>query len=244
MKTLLMRLESPLMSFGAPIIDKFGVIQEFPALSLLTGLLGNALGYDHLDVEKLELLQSRIRYGCRRDRRGQQLRDYQTVDLGSDYMDDDLAWTTAGILEKRAGGTASSGTHIRLRDFLVDASYTVALQLDRADERPDIDDLASSLREPERPLFIGRKTCLPSRALFLGVVEASNLVDALKAATLAADHDAAPFAAWVSVDRFDEIPKSHTRAVTDRRDWRNQIHVGQRWMARIDMEVDVEVSDV
>ena len=41
---LLLRLDAPLMSFGAPMVDSNGVIQEFPALSMLTGLLGNALG--------------------------------------------------------------------------------------------------------------------------------------------------------------------------------------------------------
>ena len=33
MDILLMRLDAPLMSFGAPMVDKHGVIQPWPALS-------------------------------------------------------------------------------------------------------------------------------------------------------------------------------------------------------------------
>ncbi len=38
-------LEAPLMSFGGVAVDNFGVIDDFPALSMLTGLLGNAPAY-------------------------------------------------------------------------------------------------------------------------------------------------------------------------------------------------------
>jgi CRISPR system Cascade subunit CasD len=40
-----MRLEAPLMAFGGEAIDNYGVIRDFPALSMVTGLLANALGY-------------------------------------------------------------------------------------------------------------------------------------------------------------------------------------------------------
>ncbi|EQD38829.1 CRISPR-associated protein, Cas5e-type, partial [mine drainage metagenome] len=39
---LLIRLEAPLMSFGATAVDARGVIQRWPAASLLTGLCANA----------------------------------------------------------------------------------------------------------------------------------------------------------------------------------------------------------
>jgi CRISPR-associated Cas5-like protein len=40
-----MRLEAPLMAFGGETIDNYGVIRDFPALSMVTGLFANALGY-------------------------------------------------------------------------------------------------------------------------------------------------------------------------------------------------------
>jgi len=75
MDVLLLRLEAPLMSFGAVMIDKRGVIQRYPALSAVCGLLANALGFHHRDTDALERLQQRLRYACREDRRGERLRD-------------------------------------------------------------------------------------------------------------------------------------------------------------------------
>ena len=45
MRHLAMRLEAPLSSYGAEAIDNFGVVDDFPAASMLTGLLANALGW-------------------------------------------------------------------------------------------------------------------------------------------------------------------------------------------------------
>ena len=42
---LVLVLEAPLMSFSGVAVDNFGVIDDFPALSMLTGLLGNAPAY-------------------------------------------------------------------------------------------------------------------------------------------------------------------------------------------------------
>ena len=41
---LTLRLASPLIAFGGEAIDNLGVIRDFPALSMLTGLISSALG--------------------------------------------------------------------------------------------------------------------------------------------------------------------------------------------------------
>ena len=245
MEVLLLRFDAPLLSFGAPIVDNRGVIQPYPALSMLTGLLGNALGYDHSDTQPLQRLQERLRYASRQDRQGTRVRDYQTVDLGQDFMRDDHAWTTHGHLEKRKGGSASTGTHIRLRDYWADGLHTVALTLDPAEEQPRLKDLETALDRPERPLFIGRKTCLPSAPLLLGFMQADSLVDALSRAPLpdGADGGGTYTAWWPSYPGAEE-EHAHKRPVTDRRDWANQIHVGQRWLAFGQIEVNPqEITD-
>lgn len=248
MDVLLVRFEAPMISFGAPIIDNRGVIQPYPAMSMMTGLLGNALGYDHADFALLESLQSRLKYASRQDRRGQKIEDYQTVNLGKPYMDDARAWTTRDELEERAGGSASSGTHIRRRDYWADAAHTVAITLSRSDDAsaPTVETLESALREPERPLFVGRKTCLPAEPMALGTIRASGLVDALRVAPLAREADGIDegnerFRAWwpSTKDGDGAEPDADMREpVTDRRDWENQIHVGQRWIATGDITVD------
>jgi len=92
MKVLLLRLEAPLMAFGGVAIDNIGVTDQLPSASLLTGLLGNALGYQRKDAIRLQALQNRLRYAVRADRRGHALQDFQTAQLAKD----DKAWTTRG----------------------------------------------------------------------------------------------------------------------------------------------------
>jgi CRISPR system Cascade subunit CasD len=228
MDCLLLHLRAPLMSFGKPIVDSRGVIQPYPALSMLTGLVGNALGYEHRNTDRLERLQERLRYAVRQDRAGQQIQDYQTVDLGSDHMDyRNVAWTTRGAIEERKGGSASTGTHIRERDYWADAGCTVALTLDAPTETPTLDDIGAALQHPIRPLFIGRKPCLPATPLVAGRVSADTWVDVLRAAPLPdwAD-DRSSYRAWWPGGMDDP----QARPTTDRRDWVNQIHVGERWV--------------
>ena len=238
MNVLLLRFDAPLMSFGAPIVDNQGEIQPYPALSMMAGLLGNALGVDHSEFDRLERLQERLRYGSRQDRRGRQIQDYQTVDLSKPYMNDDRAWTTYHHRESRAGGSASGGTHIRYRDYWADAVHTVAATLDPPDESPTLDDLESAVKHPARPLFLGRKPCLPADSLFAGRMQVDTLPDALVQAPL---HDRAAdgptYPAWWPTHPdakgpFDESPLDEDlrEPVTDRRDWQNQIHAGERWI--------------
>lgn len=246
---LILRFDAPLMSFGAPIVDQNGVIQPYPALSMMTGLLANALGFDHSEFDRLERLQERLRYGSRQDRKGRRIEDYQTVDLSKPYMDDDRAWTTRGLLEKRKGGSASSGTHIRRRDYWADAVHTVAVTLDPPDEEPTIDDVERAVQHPARPLFIGRKPCLPAAPLFVRRLRAQTLRDALARAPLAERSTGRRLTAWWPTNPKDDGPSSdeagteeRKKPVTDRRDWANQIHVGQRWIARGTLTVDTESS--
>jgi CRISPR system Cascade subunit CasD len=238
MDVLILRFDAPLMSFGAPIVDNQGEIQPHPALSMMTGLLGNALGFDHSEFDRLERLQERLRYASRQDRRGRQVQDYQTVDLSKPYMDDDRAWTTYGHLESRAGGSASDGTHIRYRDYWADAVHTVAVTLTPADKSPTLDDLEAAVKHPARPLFLGRKSCLPAESLFVDRTQVDTLPHALVHTPLHDRADDGPtFSAWWPThpdadDPSDEGPldEDMREPVTDRRDWRNQIHVGERWI--------------
>ena len=106
-------LEGPLLAFGGEAVDSRGVIADFPAASMLTGLLANALGWCRIDREALAGLQDRIVYAARIDREGSRLMDFQTAQLGRD----DLGWTTRGAPEGRAGGPATyNAPHIRQRE--------------------------------------------------------------------------------------------------------------------------------
>lgn len=175
---LLLRLEAPLMSFGTLAVDANRPVQRWPAVAMLTGLLANALGWRRTDAQALEDLQARLRWAARLDRPGEPLHDFQTAQLDKK----DLGWTTYGTPEGRDGGDDTyKPPHIRQREYRADASVAVALRLDPPATAPTLQDLAEALRRPRRPLFIGRKNCLPSLPLLAAptLVEAADALDAL-----------------------------------------------------------------
>lgn len=187
---LILRLDAPMMSFGGDVIDSYGVVRDFPARSMLTGLLANALGYDRAEAEALDALQARIVHASARIAEGRRMREYQTARL----FEGEAGWTTRGAPEGRAkspsftwdlrfeterGERRKSLTHQRHRDFDVDAEVLVALRLDPADEAPDLQTIAAALERPERPLFLGRKACLPASPILAGRCEATDTLAAL-----------------------------------------------------------------
>lgn len=229
MQILLLRFEAPLMSFGAVRVDPRGPSYEYPTLSQVTGLLANALGYDHAEAGKLQRLQERLRLASRIERKGEHLWDYQTVDLNpesSPWME--LGWTTWGKAEKRGGGSAKEGTHIRQRCYHADRIQTLAVTLEPAEEVPTLEDCANALQSPARPLFLGRKPCLPSRPIFLDLCEAESLRAALEKTPRHVRAHKGPLLACWDDDNSPCAPDEHCTPVVDERDWKAQVHVGRR----------------
>ena len=227
MKVLLVRLEAPLMAFGGVAIDNRGVTDQLPSASLLTGLLANALGYRRGDTERLQALQTRLRYAVRADRRGHALQDFQTAQLAKD----DKAWTTRGMPSGRDGGAKTyAGPHLRYRHYHADASVMVAIHLDPEDDPPSPADCAAALSAPTRPLFIGRKPCLPSEPLLAGLVEADSLLHALKQSPPQPESsDSEPI--WL-YRRSQRRHNADLIRLSGRRDWPNDVHQGSEYWQR------------
>jgi len=233
---LILRFDAPLVSFGGPAVDNYRVVQAWPAASMVTGLVGNALGYDHREFERLQRLQQRLRYVVRCDRPGSALQDYQTVNLGdTEMLPANAGWTTWGRVEERGGsGDNKTGTHIRYRDYRADSIHTLALTLDPAAEHPTIDDLERALMRPERPLFIGRKCCLPAGPILVRRLLASSLITALASEPRVTEartnvEPSEPLSAWwPEGETHGPVEQQRAIAVSDERDWSNQVHCGNR----------------
>lgn len=219
---LILRLASPLVAFGGETIDNFGVIRDFPALSMLTGLVANALGWDRSETARHDRLQERLRIGTRLEQSGSRLTDFQTAQLGAN----DKGWTTWGTPEERRGGAASyDSPHLRYRDYHADLVACVVLRLEPADESPTLDDIAAALDRPQRPLFIGRKPCLPTGRLMAGWVHADTVLDALQ--HLPMPHDTQVVRAqWP--DGEGSLTGDRVLDLCDERQWRSGLHGGWR----------------
>lgn len=224
MRWMHLRFRAPLAAFGGEMIDAHGVIRNVPAQSMLTGLLANALGWTRAMRAEHQALQERIVFGAvwERDVAHGRMTDYQTAHLGKN----DRAWTTRGVPAGRAGGTAAyAGAHQRWRDYHADLRLAVVLRLDPADAAPTLDTLAAALDRPARPLFIGRKSCLPSARIFGGwVTDAADARTALRAVAPASV--SRPLAFWPEGEGTAGAIRVTT--VTDERNWVSGLHGGGR----------------
>ncbi|HOK07781.1 MAG TPA: type I-E CRISPR-associated protein Cas5/CasD [Syntrophales bacterium] len=221
MDCLLLRFDAPLMSFGGVCVDNLNHTDLFPGRSMITGLIGNALGWDHADTDRLRDLQERLRVAARWDADPRRIIDYQTVDLGQEHLVD-TGWTTRGMVEERGAGKATRETHIRYRHYLANGVLTAAVTL-VGEGYPALGDILAALRHPARPLFIGRKACLPATPIFLRKVEAASLLEALRNEPLA---DIGPrarpplvTARWPAEEGHGDGPHAVAGDVYDRRDW-------------------------
>ena len=222
MKWMVLRLHAPLGAFGREMVDARGVISDAPGASMLTGLLGNALGWTRSMDGRLQRLQERLVFGAawEHERAENRITDYQTAAIGHG----DRAWTSANEPMGRGGSPGKyRGAHQRWRDYHSDMRVVVVLRLDDEDERPTLDDLEEALERPARGLYIGRKSCIPSRPLFDGWTDAALARSALHAVL---GHRACESRGFWPPDEGG--PGTRTMHVSDLRDWRSGLHGGTR----------------
>ena len=158
MKTVLLRLEGPLQSWGTRSRFGWRDTENEPSKSGVLGLVGAALGM-HRDDEPMLAQLAESRLAVRIDREAGRMTDYHTVGDGvfkgrTDYT---LFGTKSAVL-----------TH---RDYLMGASFLAALGFadDALAKRVD-----EALASPIWPLFLGRRSCPPSLPVFVpgGVLDA------------------------------------------------------------------------
>jgi CRISPR system Cascade subunit CasD len=163
-----------------------------------------------------------LRLGARLEAPGSRLTDFQTAQLGAN----DKAWTTWGSVEERRGGAASyDSPHLRYRDYHADLTALLALRLEPDDESPNLDEVAQALDRPQRPLFIGRKPCLPVGRLVAGWVDADSVLQALQLAPRANGMQGLR-AQWP--DGEGQLPGDRAVDVCDERNWTSGVHGGWR----------------
>lgn len=241
MRHLILHLEAPLMAFGGETIDNYGVVRQFPSASMITGLIANSLGWRRTEFERHQRLQDRLVFAARIDREptgGASLIDFQTAQLGSS----DRAWTTTGRPESRQGGANTyNAPHLRFRDYLADARVCVSLRLDPADMSPTLDDVEAGPQSPARPLFIGRKPCLPSVPLFGGYAEGETALAALTSIPLPemSLSDESVRVLWPSAEGVQGTPADRTYSITDQRNWISGLHGGGRSVSEGSLSRDV-----
>jgi len=167
MNTLFLRLDGPLQAWGLRANWEVRDTADGPTKSGVIGILGCAMGLRR-DNDELHVLSQKLRMGVRVDRPGTVMWDYHTTG-GARAADG----KPEGVLG--TDGKRKPETDISRRYYLADASFLAALQGD-----PDmVARLAEALQAPVWPVFLGRKSCVPTEPLFAGAGQYDDLWPAL-----------------------------------------------------------------
>jgi len=149
--TLFLRLEGPMQAWGNQE-SKFVIRRtaEAPTKSGVIGMLCAALGVSRQQAaEKWLPKLNALRMGVRTDVPGVRWWDYHTIGAGMQMR----------IAE--GDGKTKPGALLTRREYLCDASYLVALM----GEPTIIAELKEAIKAPRWTLYLGKKSCIPSRPL-------------------------------------------------------------------------------
>lgn len=166
MKTVVLRLIGPLQAWGAQ--SRFGNrdTQLEPTKSGVLGIVAAALGMPRTDDGMLaQLVQCRmvVRVDCE----GQRMRDYHVSGGGSFRGQEYGVWESDGF----HGRTVLSD-----RFYVTNAAYHVALEY--ADDSL-AETIATQLKQPVFPLFLGRRSCPPTVPIACGDAHAQSATQVL-----------------------------------------------------------------
>lgn len=217
-----LELDAPLMSFGGARVDGQPSAYPVPTRSMIAGLLGNALGYRRTDSARLQALQDGLRLGVAVLRHGRAIRDHVATDLGRPHMRGPM-WTTEGRPVAREG---SAATDVRLesRPYVADAHILCAVAI-VGTEVPAPADLRDAVREPARPLFLGRAGCPATDSLDADLVTAADVDEALD--LLAAERAARIRKRHLPADLASGHAHERVEIVMGVKDWHLGVHAGQ-----------------
>lgn len=149
MSTLLLRLAGPLQTWGTDSKFETRRTGREPSKSGVIGLLAAALGRKR--DESVDDL-SVLRFGVRVDKEGHLLHDYHTVQM------------------------LSGKTYVTHRYYLSDATFLVGLE---SENEKWLEEIQKALLHPVFPLFLGRRSCVPSQPIVVGIRK-TGLIDTLK----------------------------------------------------------------
>ncbi|WP_211245956.1 type I-E CRISPR-associated protein Cas5/CasD [Actinomadura oligospora] len=176
MSVLLLRLAGPLQAWGMTSRHNVRGTRTSPTKSGVVGMLASALGRPRgADLSDLASLD----FGVRIDQPGVLVVDYHVVTAASRSADPALQRlpTAAG-----ASLPPKDSTKVTRRHYLADAVFVAAFG------GPDIERLAEALRMPRHPLYLGRRSCPPSRPVLMDVTGHTSVTTALEQAEWQAGH--------------------------------------------------------
>ena len=198
-KWLVVRLSGPMISFGQPGRSNRPTY-EFATKSMFVGFVANAMGSERHDREIIAEISS-LDVTSFRLRLAGVMEDYNTVGCG--YKDKSSMPLTFD------GGRKQMVTR---RHYLEDADFILVAE----GEEELVERCATALDEPARPLFLGRKGCLPVLPPVQGVFSSEDdaMECVMSCARIVADEDCRGLEAGIPFVR-DCLPSEANDVVLD-----------------------------
>lgn len=180
MRYLVFQLYAPLASWGEPATGEIRRSATRPGRSAVLGLLGAALGIRRDDEAGLRDLADNVAIAVKQVTPGVSIQDYHTTQVPPQdrkarrftrrdelYQDPDRLHTI-----------------LSTREYRCDGYWLVAVRLtgESAASRIRLEGLASALKAPRYPLYLGRKSCPPAAPLSPRIIEAAGIQEAFGAA--------------------------------------------------------------
>ncbi len=204
---LSLRLEGPLQSWGVDSQYNRRATGLMPTKSAVAGMCCAAAGADRGSGKEEQILSgmARSRMLCiaiprrirDRDLEVRRLQDYHTIQ------------------DTRKADGKLKDCHITQRLYLTDAGFGVVLTGDR----PFLQELADALRDPKWGLWLGRKTCIPTAPILVGVFPSQ--AEALK--PLLGDRPLEEFTRQEEVESFadgrDSLPDQALSFLSSKREF-------------------------
>lgn len=171
---LVLRLEGVLQSWGEHSKWDYRDSASLPTKSGIVGLIGCAMGLERGEKRLVELSEA-LHLAVRADRSGREVTDFHTVQSKN----------LLNAQGKHRGKQGEYSTLVTYRTYLQDACFTVAM----TGEKSLLEEIEQALWHPKWPVYLGRKSCVPSRPVCDGLTEEyESLVQAMYGIPLAKEH--------------------------------------------------------
>ncbi len=153
---LILRLDGVLQSWGEHSKWDYRDSALLPTKSAIVGMLGCALGIPRGAQELIDL-QHQLQIAIRADRTGMPMVDFHTI--RSKHL--------LNAQGKLRGKSGEYSTLTSRRTYLQDAFFTIAI----TGKHEVLNSLVEALTKPKWPIYLGRKSCVPSRPVYDGLSE-------------------------------------------------------------------------
>ena len=207
------------MALQGPRIDGEPQSLPIPTPSLVTGLIGAALGVSRAEPGRLQAIQDAMVLACVVHAPGIEITDYQIADLSKPHMKGPM-WSS-GITVVAREGSQIDGLRQQWRPYLADADMTVVIGFG-SPAPVSVEHALAALQEPARPLFLGRTSCPPEIPLAGEIIEADGLA---AAASLVAQKRTSKLV-YLPIELVDTEWGDLPVSIPGRRDWIANRHSG------------------